>query len=271
LKRRTNIAPRVLIASSVLSIFAPIFGEGRSYASARMKALLLVAGATCPYDVDGKRVDLTADTLLLVNPLVLHRPLGRRGAEPSLVLSLYMTSDWIEARHPGARTFGANAAPLDAATRAHLRRVTGLLGDVRSTDRSLFDATTDLAACVVDAHATQGPARPRLAFDYRIRRAIRVATANTERVATVADMIAVSEMSRSRFFELFEDCVGATPQVFLDAHAGEMVVMALAETDVTIGRLALKLGFANPDGFTRLVRRATGLTPRDFRRAASRL
>lgn len=155
--------------------------------------------------------------------------------------------------------------------RARARHLIGLLAGAQTSDRALLDATTELAVCVVDAHSTEDPARPRLAFDYRIRRAIRVATADSNRVATVEDMLAASELSRSRFFELFRDCMGTTPQIFLDAHAADIAIAALVESDKPIARLARDLGFANADGFTRLVRRATGLTPRDFRRAAVRL
>lgn len=263
--------PRVLIAPQVLLIVAPVSDASSSHAATRAKALLLVAGAACPYEVDGARVELTADTILLVDPLRRHRPIEPSGAGPSVVLSLALAADLIEARKPGARGFGARAAPLDDATRANLSRLTRLLAGVHSSDRALLDATMELAAGVVDAHATAHPATPRLAFDYRIRRAIQIATADPGRVATVEDMVAASDLSRSRFFELFRDCVGATPHVVIDAHAGDAAIAALANSNDAVALVARNLGFANADGFTRIVRRATGLTPRDFRRAAVRL
>jgi AraC family transcriptional regulator len=266
-----EIAPRVLIAPQILLIAAPVSDEAPSHAATRAKALVLLSGAACPYEIDGTRVDLAADRILLVDPLRRHRPIARRSAEPSLVLSLAMTKDWIEARKPGARAFGTRAASLDAATRASLRRLTGLLVGLQPSDRGLLDATMDLAACVVDAHATAHPAPQRLAFDFRIRRAVQIATADPHRIATVDAMLAASDLSRSRFFELFRDCVGVTPHVFVDAHAGDLAIAALANSDDAVARVARDLGFANPDGFTRIVRRATGLTPRDFRRAAVRL
>ncbi|MCM0021829.1 MAG: helix-turn-helix domain-containing protein [Tagaea sp.] len=80
-------------------------------------------------------------------------------------------------------------------------------------------------------------------------------------------MLAASRLSRSRFFELFGECLGMAPQEYLDALMLETVLDALGAGKTQIGKLAAALGFANPDGFTRFVRREIGITPRAYRKA----
>lgn len=206
-----------------------------------------------------------------------HHALAPAGAAPGgPVLGVLMAPEFVAERVAGkrgvsaARPFGAARAPLSASLRGLAERLAALIGDPASGDAAIAETTSAFAAAVLDAHArpadSGGPA-----FDYRIRRAIQIAAREPTRAVTVEAMLEASELSRSRFFELFRACVGATPQIFLDARADDVAIAALARSDAPIAQMARDLGFANADGFSRLVRRATGLTPRDFRRAAVRL
>ncbi|MFN8759424.1 MAG: helix-turn-helix domain-containing protein [Tagaea sp.] len=95
--------------------------------------------------------------------------------------------------------------------------------------------------------------------------------ADPKRVATVEEMLAASELSRSRFFQLFRECTGLTPQMYIDAHTIETAIDALTRNDKPISRLARELGYGTPERFARYIRRMTGVGPRDFRRAAIRI
>jgi AraC family transcriptional regulator len=70
------------------------------------------------------------------------------------------------------------------------------------------------------------------------------------------------------FLRLFAGVVGATPHQFLVRARLRRAACLLAEEDRAISDVALEVGFGDLSNFVRTFRRAAGLSPRGFRRAA---
>jgi AraC-like DNA-binding protein len=230
-------------------------------------SICVLDGPATGWRVAGAERRIDATGLLTLNALVSHTELGGRAGKRRIATAMFRRS-WIEG-HLAARRgvdpqrpFERIVAPLTAELRTRFAQA----ADAKSC-RAFDAAATGLAVALLDANAASDVPSAARALDYRIRRAIEIAATRPGRRVSVDDLIAASGLSRSRFFELFGECLGMAPQEYLDALALEAALGALASNDAPIGRLAGMLGFANADGFTRFVRREIGVTPRSYRKS----
>ncbi len=77
-------------------------------------------------------------------------------------------------------------------------------------------------------------------------------------------------MSRTAFSKLFTSVVGETPSSYLRRGQIESAKRLLAETDLSMNRIAYKCGFGTRTTFFRTLKRLVGMTPLAYRRAARR-
>jgi AraC family transcriptional regulator len=77
-----------------------------------------------------------------------------------------------------------------------------------------------------------------------------------------------SGYSPFHFHRLFSNAVGETPKKHVDRLRLERAAYMLAITDTTVLKIALAVGFANHETFSRAFKRAFGYTPRDYRRVS---
>ena len=75
-------------------------------------------------------------------------------------------------------------------------------------------------------------------------------------------------LSPFHFLRLFGDVVGVTPHQYLVRSRLRRAARLLADDDRSITDIALDVGFADLSNFVRTFRRAAGVSPRSFRRAA---
>lgn len=205
--------------------------------------------------------------ILLLNAFVPLADLGGRNGRRRIVTALFRRR-WIARRLAARRgvdpqrPFARIVAPLSGELRALFAAATDA-----PSGRAFEAAAAGLAAALLEHHASAAVPGPPRALDFRIRRAIELAAARPGRRVRVDDLLAATGLSRSRFFELFGECLGMAPQEYLDALTLEAALDALSAAKTPIGKLAGDLGFANADGFTRFVRREIGVTPRGFRKS----
>ncbi|MFM7344705.1 MAG: helix-turn-helix domain-containing protein [Tagaea sp.] len=267
---------RIVVLPRFRVILTDGLGPEEPHAHLQAAAAVVLAPPARTYRVAGEAQILEPGRILLVDPMTEHQAIAAPdGPQGGAVLGLLMDPAFVAERVAGirgasaARPFGSTTAILNAALRERAERLAAKIADPASPDSAIDAAATEFAAGVLDAYAAPAPAGGP-AFDYRIRRAIQAA-ADPRRMATVEDMLAASELSRSRFFQLFRECTGLTPQMYIDAYAVEAAVDALTQTSKPVARVARELGYGSPERFARYVKRMTGVGPRDFRRAAIRI
>jgi AraC-like DNA-binding protein len=73
-------------------------------------------------------------------------------------------------------------------------------------------------------------------------------------------------LSRSRFFEQFKNCVGSSPQQYLDWERMALATRMLSCPRATVAEVSDKLGFSAPSHFARFFSQHIGLPPSDFKR-----
>jgi AraC family transcriptional regulator len=82
---------------------------------------------------------------------------------------------------------------------------------------------------------------------------------------TIEDMASEAALSPAHFSRLFRAALGETPYQFLMDYRIEKAKTMLAEPGRPIIDIALACGFADQPHFTRIFKRLTGKTPRDWR------
>jgi AraC family transcriptional regulator len=66
----------------------------------------------------------------------------------------------------------------------------------------------------------------------------------------------------------FRQCFGCSPGDYVRQRRIDRACVALTESDRSITTIALDAGFSSPSHFATAFRRATGMTPRDYRSTA---
>jgi AraC-like DNA-binding protein len=85
---------------------------------------------------------------------------------------------------------------------------------------------------------------------------------------TTESMAAHAGVSVSRLHTLFRAELDSTPAAWLWGHRLDRVRQWLVGSDKPIAELAFRAGFADQSALTRALRKATGMTPAAYRRAA---
>lgn len=83
----------------------------------------------------------------------------------------------------------------------------------------------------------------------------------------VDPLAAALGMHRSRLSRLFTAALGISPSAYLQRLRLQNALSLLKTTDRPIGAIARECGWGDPNYFARALRRATGQSPREFRRA----
>jgi AraC-like DNA-binding protein len=96
----------------------------------------------------------------------------------------------------------------------------------------------------------------------RIRDYIEEHLAENIELETLAE---IAGLSKWHFARAFKQSVGTPPHFYLIQRRLERAQELLAETDLSLGQIALKSGFSDQSHFSRRFRMFVGVTPRSFR------
>lgn len=86
---------------------------------------------------------------------------------------------------------------------------------------------------------------------------------------TVAELAHVAAYSEGQLRRLFHAHLGLSPHAYLQSRRIDAARHLLESTDLPVGAIAERLGFASAPHFTRLFKQVLGQSPRDYRRRSS--
>ncbi|RYY81967.1 MAG: AraC family transcriptional regulator [Comamonadaceae bacterium] len=215
--------------------------------------------------------------MVLVNALELHsnRP---RGRERSVILSLYLSPQWLIEQHPSllaaGRLFERPTCRVQERTRSLADRLAAEMAQANTVRQErLHFLVAEFVLGVLEQ------CRPRLdqaapigkLNDFRIRRALALMRDRVGSALDIADVASHVGLSRSRFFDLFTACTGLAPKQYLDMLRMDLAIDALARTRQPIAEISLRCGYSAQSHFTRFFVQQIGITPGEYRRAAGSL
>jgi AraC family transcriptional regulator of arabinose operon len=134
---------------------------------------------------------------------------------------------------------------------------------VRRRDERAMNALEDVLLRLDDENPLAGVAR----LDPRVRAAMDHVDAHfAEPGLGIRALAAVATLSESRFAHLFRQQLGTTPQQYVEHRRVARARDLLARTGLSVKEIAAEVGFASPFYFSLRFKRATGQSPRAFRR-----
>lgn len=234
----------------------------------RSYSISLVRKGSFGYHARGRSYELVAGSLLV----------GRAGDEYVCThehhacgdecLAFHLDEEAAETIDPGRRLWAGGCRPPHAATMV-LGELAQAVVEGRS-DLGLDELAWLLPARVVEAVAGKGQRFAKPGARDR-RRAVDAALWLEAHSTQEVDLDAVARyvgLSPFHFLRLFSRVVGVTPHQYLVRLRLRHAARLLAQGDRPVTGIALDVGFADLSNFIRTFRRAAGVSPRDFRRAA---
>ena len=102
-----------------------------------------------------------------------------------------------------------------------------------------------------------------------VGRALRLIHDDPARPWTVAELAAEAGVSRAALARRFTELVGEPPMTFLTDWRLSLAADLLLEPDATIGSVAHQVGYSTPFALSTAFKRVRGISPRQYRLAAS--
>lgn len=120
----------------------------------------------------------------------------------------------------------------------------------------------------VDTSTPDATTQRRQELLIRLAPALRLIEQRLSEPPSVAELAAVVSLSPSRFSAVFREVIGSTPVNYRNNRRISLAQRLMVTTKAPIGEIAEKCGFATVQQFNRLFRRATGMTPGEYRQRA---
>jgi AraC family transcriptional regulator len=101
----------------------------------------------------------------------------------------------------------------------------------------------------------------------RLRRVLDYISTHLADDITVSDLAGVAALSTFHFARMFTLTVGVSPHRYVSRMRLERAMAEIAEGKLPLGKIAFDARFSSQASFTRAFRRATAMTPGEYRRA----
>ncbi|KAH2825393.1 hypothetical protein KXV85_011087 [Aspergillus fumigatus] len=118
----------------------------------------------------------------------------------------------------------------------------------------------DSGACV----AIETPARA--LDDVRLRRVLDYIASHLDEDISLQDLAGIAGYSPYHFAHMFKLATGSPPQRYISRMRLDNAMAELARGELPLVQIALNAGFSSQASFTRAFSRATGMTPKEYRR-----
>ncbi len=248
------------------------------HAHQQFNIIFKLGGADTEFRSSATCLPLDDDSVLLFNPWVPHLKLANE-AGPTMILSLIIETariDRVLERQglPAGRVFPNPREELTEDVRLNAERLAAAIPRYLLKPEEDSEALLeDLIDAVINAYISPEIARtaiaPARAIDFRIRKALAYIHEHALQNPRIDDIAKMVGLSRSRFFEQFRRCVGASPQHYIDHFRMKVATRWLSTTDRPLVELADELGFCAHSNFTRFFIQHIAVSPSEFRRQTS--
>ncbi|MGQ9367066.1 helix-turn-helix transcriptional regulator [Azospirillum sp. ST 5-10] len=265
---------------ALLDMDQPLIAHAHHHCHVLIKA----SGGDQRVSVRGEGCPMRDDTAVLINAWAEHAYPHDPATPDVQVLALYIEPQWLSrldsalqsSMHPAF--FERPCVRITPRIRGLADRLSTLLqlgvhlppDEAEAMIVELMLAVIDrfsqwraIRAARVAATATTG------ASDFRIRRAVAAMREDPAAAVDLGRVARAAGLSRPHFFQLFKRCTGLTPLMYANHLRVEQAVRALSSGDGPIADIGLDLGFDAQGNFSRFFRQNTGVSPRDYRMAAS--
>jgi len=228
------------------------------------------------YDRNGRRhiLTLNSDTFVLLPAQMSH---GFRWETHLDVAVIWIDPDTlrsfveIEIGIPDlGPTFQDKLTISDAELAAMARQICENLRHKTVSSGVVFDALTRMFLATLVQKYAKRPEITKVVSKQidgaRYRQLVEYVRDNIDRSIRVEDLAQLAGMSRSHFSRAFKVATNRSPMSFVTFVRIEEAATQLLQSDIQIGQIALRCGFADQAHLTRTFKRERGISPSHFRR-----
>lgn len=260
------------------------FGRVAAHATARalvehahfeFNFIFWVGGSNTGFRVGKQEYCLDSTSAMLVNPWMPHAKLKSEDGA-TLVLTVLPDPRWFAETielvdMPIVKLFARPHVTVNPRVRALVDRLAASMNaGAAFSDNAYEPMVRELVLAVVEDYADPDM---RMTFhrrdrpmDARISKSLALIKDAALENPNLDDIASRVGLSRSRFFEQFKACVGASPQQYLDWARMAVATRLLASTDKSVADVSFDLGFSAPSHFARFFAQHMGVPPSDFKR-----
>jgi AraC-like DNA-binding protein len=211
-----------------------------------------------------------------VNAYEQHDLTLASGEGSAVFLAFYLSKDWLDRRSDVAGrpfAFSSLRIPIDSQMRCAAWRLLDMMiwrGEAAAAVETAVEQLLDATILAAQSHSRACGLQPSVPLlDHRLRRSIALMRRHVEARLTIDEVAHQASLSRARLFGLFRDQLNTTPQVFWSAIRLEEAIKRLVAGNVPLADVAHDLGFSAASNFSRFFKEHTGVSPSEYRRAAT--
>ncbi len=239
--------------------------------------LIKLSGADGAFEVRGNICPLTDSTVVLVNAWEPHAYVHEPSEAGTVILALYIQPEWLAGiekilEASGSPEFFSNSVgSIDTQVRKAAEDLADAISG-KADEGAGPDCLVRLMICVAERFAewhegapggSSACLRPR---DFRIRKALSFMQSNLGDSFTLRDVARQSGLSRSHLFQLFQNDLKLSPNLYFNSLRVEAAVERLAASRDPLANVSDSLGFSMQSHFTRFFRNNLGASPSEYRR-----
>jgi len=240
-------------------------------------SLLAILSGELEYTIDGETVFLNASELALLEP---NTSVVAKGRQVELLFVTFSAS--LAIQHAAAMrlippksivSFTREPVRGDNKLDALLDEFVSELADEKPGKEIVMRALVEQTL----VHILRNYSTPRLSeelelsrvglVDRRIRRSVELMHTQLDQDLTLKALAAASYLSPFHFARLFKKLTGSSPHNYLAGIRATRAQLLLAETELSVTEIGVRVGYLSGSHFTKAFRLATGATPREFRKA----
>ena len=218
--------------------------------------LLLCVGGQGHFKVHGVEYPMSPGDLFLAPPRVPHS----YGCDPRTGWDIW----YVHFRGVQAANLVAITGLVERGLLVHIHKP-GLEQYFASASKPLQEKTLNCgleSSCAVFQLLTElkNVLERQTSHHQQIARAIEASSGGVDQMAAAANM------SKYHFIRSFRNATGLTPWRYVINRRMLQARQLLADPDLSIKQIAFRLGFNDPNYFSRLFRKETGVSPKAFRK-----
>ncbi len=250
------------------------------HAHLQKKISFWVDGGTSHTRSRSERSSLNADEATIIGSQVSHELRLDNIKLPVVMLNIYFDELWLSKNQElnnSLKSLSHGSIQVSKELKILIEKIVNYLhfntiGD-RGNVKAILDSMLpilvsgiDLQKATFSKHEVSLNRAPLV--DYRLKLAIAYMKKNLDNPCSTEEIADLVGLSRSRFFDLFEEQLNSTPSVFWKSMRLEQAIRLLSEGKEKLTSVALELGFSSPGNFSRFFREHRGVSPSLYRKVS---
>ena len=247
-----------------------------SHAHSEAHIVWWLGGAAAEVRIGTQDFRFSETHAVAINSFEQHDGKLLSSSAPAIFLSAYINKEWLDKMAATAGRPFVFTSPRIAVCpelRASLEKVLDLMMFHPELQEQIESVAEELIIGAIQASRVEPTPGPSVSGVTLLSRKVRSAIAlMRERVdvrATIDEIASEAGLSRARLFSLFREQLNTTPQVFWSTIRLEEAIRKLVNGEVSLITVADELGFSAASNFSRFFKEHTGVSPSDYRRAAT--